>query len=94
MIAEPSGTDGLRVRCRQFCTSSKSPQVPSTASSKKCSQKSMLSQFQNKGGLAREKYLTVSQKMNGRSFLPELATMNRTAQLRKITRSQEKPYAG
>jgi hypothetical protein len=32
--------------------------------------------------------------MNGPSFLPELLIMNRSAPLRTITRSQEKPYAG
>ena len=92
MIAEATGTDGLRLRCRQFYTSSNYPQVPTLASSKKCSQKWMLSQFQNKEGLAHEKYPMVSQRMNGRSFLPGLPTMNRTAKLRKTMVSQEKPY--
>src|SRR6266566_895313 len=89
-----SGTDGCRVRCRQFSTSSKSPQVPSRASCKKCSQQWMLSQFQNNEGLAPKTYLMVFQSMNGTSFLPGLLVMNRTAPLRKITRSQEKPSAG
>jgi len=54
----------------------------------------MLSQFLNNDGLAREKYPMVSRSMNGKSSLPGLLIMNRTAPLRKITRSQEKPYAG
>ncbi len=54
----------------------------------------MLSQFQNNEGLAREQYPMVSRSMHGTSFLPGLLLMNRTAPLRKITRSQEKPYAG
>ena len=31
MIAEPTGTDGRRVLCRQFYTSSTSPPLPSRA---------------------------------------------------------------
>jgi hypothetical protein len=39
LIAEPTRTDGLRCLCRQFSTSSKSPQVPFPGSSKLSFQK-------------------------------------------------------
>jgi hypothetical protein len=89
-----TGTDGLRLRCRQFYTSSNYPHLPSTRSCNKRSQSLPLSQFQNSEGLAHETYPMVSQRMNGTLFLPELLIMNHTAPLRKITRSQEKPSAG
>jgi len=53
----------------------------------------MLSQFKNNAELARETYPLASQSMNGKPFWPGLLTMNRTAPLRKITRSPEKPSA-
>jgi hypothetical protein len=89
-----SGTDGHRLRCHQFYTSSNYPPRPSIKSSKKCYQKWLLSLFQNKEDLARERYPMVSRSMNGTSSLPGLPTMSLTAPLRRITRSQEKLYAG
>src|SRR5437660_11093008 len=93
MIAEPTGTDGRRVLCHQFYTSSNYPHLPSPASSKKCSQKWLLSQFQNKEGLARETYPMGSRSRNGTSFLPGLPIMNRTAPLRRTMVYHEKPSA-
>src|SRR5215470_7219369 len=94
MIAEPTGTDGLRLRCHQFYTSSTSPLQPFTRSCNTCSQRVLLSQFQNNEGLARETYPLVSRSRNGTSCLPGLLIMNPIAPLRTITRSPEKPSAG
>ncbi len=86
-----SGTDGLRLRCRQFYTSSDYPPRPFPRSCKKSLQKWLLSQFQNNEGLVREKYPMVSQSMNGRLSLPGSLIMYPTTPLRKITTSHDKP---
>jgi hypothetical protein len=89
-----SGTDGRRLRCRQFYTSSNYPHRPFPRSSKKCLQK-LLSHLslRRSDDLAHETFPTAFQRMNGNSSLRELRTMSPIAPLRKITTSHEKPSA-
>jgi hypothetical protein len=81
MIAEPTGTDGLRLRCRQFYTSSNYPQVPSIASSKSsCHRKiKFLLSLRHSAGLGRKTFPTASLLRSGRLCLRESKTMNPTA---------------
>jgi len=94
MIAEPTGTDGLRLRCHQFYTSSNYPHLPFPWSSKKSFQKLMSRlSLRRSDDLAPKTFPTVFQRMNGNLSLHEWRTMSPIAPLRKITTSHEKPSA-
>ena len=90
-----SGTDGLRLRCRQFYTSSKSPHLPSRARFKKCYQKwTYRLLLRHSDSLAKAIFPLAFQRHSGMLFSQGLLIMSPTAQLRKTMVSQEKPYDG
>ena len=80
MIAEPTGTDGLRVRCRQFYTSSNCPPRPSPANSKSSFQrlKYPLS-LRHTGGLGHETFPMAFLLRSGRLCWRGWKTMSPTA---------------
>src|SRR6266568_8838541 len=73
-----SGTDGLRLLCRQFYTSSNYPQVPSIASSNSsCHRKiKFLLSLRHSAGLGRKTFPTASLLRSGRLCLRESKTMH------------------
>jgi hypothetical protein len=81
LLAEPTGTDGLRLRCHQFYTSSNYPHLPFPRNSKKSLQK-LLSRLslRRSDGLAHEIFPMAFQRMNGNSSLHELRTTSPIAQ--------------
>jgi hypothetical protein len=81
MIAEPTGTDGLRLRCRQFYTSSISPLPHSLKSSKSPFQylRPLLS-LRRSAGLGRKTFPTASRFRSGRLCWRGWRTMHPTAQ--------------
>ena len=92
MIAEPTGTDGLRLLCRQFYTSSNYPLQPSIVSSKSSFQKSRhLLSLRRSGDQGRKTFPTAFQKISGQlSFSVSLKTMSPTAGLQTTTVSHTK----
>ena len=79
-IAEPTGTDGLRLRCRQFYTSSNYPPLPFPASSKKSSRRWLSRLWVRRSkDQGREIFPTAYRKKSGRLCLRGLETMSHTA---------------
>src|SRR6266849_2954510 len=78
---ELNGTDGLRLRCRQFYTSSNYPTQPSPRSSKKSFQKLLFRLWLRRSAdQAPKTYPMAFQRMNGNVSLHELRTTSPIAQ--------------
>src|SRR5438128_8828569 len=91
MIAEPTGTDGLRLRCRQFYTSSNYPPQPSPRSSKKSLQKLLFRLWLRRSAdHAPKTYPMAFQRMNGNlsctSCEPRVLSRN-SERLPRLTRN-------
>src|SRR5437660_2569472 len=96
MIAEPTGTDGHRLRCRQFYTSSNYLLLPSLGSSKSSFHKKSKHPLSLRHSVdqGRKKFPTASLTKSGRlSLRVSLKTTSPTARLQTTMVSHAKRYA-